>query len=167
MGFFSAWGMLKLEEWRNSRNEPKELLNKLYLELSRNWFSLAMDIREGIVGTHKLSYTCWSIEIVSKINIKDSDLIGGLEILYKEINSFNNMCDIGRTERLYSLRSISAIDRLKENDCAVPKALLERIKQMKALVFSELVRIKKRKGSEWNESGFDWRVAKNPYTQNI
>ncbi|KPK42899.1 MAG: hypothetical protein AMJ78_00625 [Omnitrophica WOR_2 bacterium SM23_29] len=167
IGFFSAWGMLKLEEWRNKRKESKELLDKLYLELSKNWFALAMDIRENTVGVHKLSNVCWNVDIVSKIDIRDTNLIGGLELLYREINSFNNLCDMGRTEKLYNLRAISAIDRLKEDDCRVPKALLIRIKQFKALVFAELVKVKKRKASEWdierNEEKFDWRTAKNPY----
>ncbi len=167
IGFFSAWGMLKLEEWRNNRKEPKELLDKLYTELSKNWFSLAMDIKENTVGIHKLSNQCWSIDIISKIDMSDTNLTGSLELLYKEIGSFNDLCDMGLTEKLYNLRTISAIDKLKEDNCKVPKALLNRIKQIKAIIFAELVKIKKRKGSEWNiendEEKFDWRTAKNPY----
>ncbi len=163
IGFFSAWGILKLEEWRNKRNEPKELLDKLYLELSRNWFSLAMDIKEDIVGVHKLSNQCWNIDIVSKIGLDDVNLVGSLELLYKEIVSFNNLCDMGRTEKLYNLRAVTAIDKLKTDDCNVPKVLLRRIKQMKALVFAELVKIKKRKTSDWIDSDLDWKTVKNPY----
>lgn len=163
IGFFSAWCMLKLTEWRRDKNESKELIDKLYLELSRNWFSLAMDIKDNYVGLHKLSNRCWNIDMVSKIDIADSNLIGGLELLHKEITSFNSICDIGITEKLYNLRTVSVIDKFKADDNKIPKALLKRIKEFKALVFSELVRLKKRKTKEWDDKELDWRIAKNPY----
>jgi len=168
VGFFSAWGILKLEEWRKNRNEPKEMLDKLFLELSKNWFSLSMDIKEGNTGLHELSAQYWNVEVVSKINIEDTNLVGGLELLYKEIALFNALCRDCKIQKLYSLKTTSALDEIKADDSAKAKDLAGRIRQMKALVFAELVKIKKRKASEWKdknqkEEGFDWRKAINPY----
>ena len=165
IGFLSAIGVVAFQNWYTERRKPKYYLEKIYLELSKNWFSLACDIKDGKVGLHLLSNSCWDINAVANTDIDDETIAGALELLYKEINSYNNLCELGRTETLFNLRQgrSTSTDKLKVDNCRIPKALLSRIKQMKAIIFGELVRRKIRKEKEWNDKELDWRKAKNPY----
>ena len=128
IGFLSAIGVILFQEFRLKQKRPGEILLKIEQELAKNWFSLACDIKGNKVGIHQLSNLAWGLEAAFECDLKDENLVGSLELLYKEITSYNNLCDMGRTERLYNLKQgrLTAIDRLNSDDGQVPKALLGR-----------------------------------------